>query len=81
MNPMYKHDSDCCKFVKVDKDDFGTMCDMYVCNNVIIFRYSDEPSDNRAISMKTVDAFPESYQDILSDKDLMTEYNKVNGNL
>jgi hypothetical protein len=49
MKPLFKHDCDSCIYVKTAKDDFGTLADMYVCGNSVIFRYGDEPSNNRSV--------------------------------
>lgn len=78
MKPLFKHDCDECKFVKVGKDYFGETADVYVCKNVVLFRLSDEPSDNRTVSMITAMTFKESYQDILNDQDIMKAYYEVN---
>lgn len=48
--PLYKHDCEHCTYIRTDKDDCGTIADIYVCGETITFRYSDEGSDNRSIS-------------------------------
>lgn len=78
MKPLYKHDCDECKFVKVGKDIFGEVADIYICKGVVIYRLGDEPSENKAVSMRIAQGFPDSYRSILDDVDIMNAYFQVN---
>lgn len=77
MKPLYKHDCEHCNFVKVGKY-FGERVDIYVCEGVVLYRNSDEPSDNRTVSMRIIKGFPDNYRDILDDVDIMNAYFKIN---
>lgn len=77
MKPLYEHDSNCCTFVRVGKDEHNKTCDIYVCKNAIIYRYSNEPNDNRSVNMNIVRMFSSEYQDILNDIELMNAYKTI----
>jgi len=43
-NPIFKHDCNKCEFVRTDTYD-KKLSDFYLCDNSMIIRHSDEPSD------------------------------------
>ena len=90
--PKYKHDSECCIFVKHDVDDLdfgedeymrvneegykGRPGDIYVCHGVVVIRYSDRPSDNRGIGMKEIISGEIERKRLTEDKEIMDAYYK-----
>jgi hypothetical protein len=49
--------------VKTDKDEFGTISDIYVCGDCVTFRYSDEPANNRSICFNSHGKYSEWYKE------------------
>lgn len=77
MTQRYKSDCHCCKFIKRGLDYFGEDCDIFVTTSseqCVIFRYSDRPSDNRAIDIETMRYFPQNYQIYLDDEEIMSNF-------
>lgn len=40
----------------------------------VVFRYSDRPSDNRAVGIDTMKDFPKNYLSILNDEEIMGNF-------
>lgn len=55
MPQRFKSDCDCCKFIRQGTDYLGNDCDIFVTTSsekCVVFRYSDNPSDNRAVGLE-----------------------------
>ena len=75
-NQRYKCDCECCKFVKRGLDYFGDDCDIFVTTSseqCVVFRYSDEPSDNRAVDIEWIST-SERFKDIYNDEEIMNNF-------
>jgi hypothetical protein len=73
--PLYIHDCEYCVYFKTDKDDFGTIADIYICDQCVTFRYSNDISDNRSICFKNKgEQYIKAYQDIYS---ILQEFNSL----
>lgn len=84
MNPLFKHDCNSCRFVKVGTDYFGETADVYVCYESVIFRLGNEPWNNRGIGLEDMIKYSSDSrvtQFIVNDEDVMKAYYEVNKHL
>jgi hypothetical protein len=52
--PIFKHDCDKCKFIRIDKYN-GKLSDFYSCRENLIIRHSDVPNDYASLRINTLE--------------------------